>query len=139
MAKKSKNLALKAKKEKTLHELRIALIRRASMRWKYKYEALNAAKVYLEVDIFKNGKPKIGVFYICAECERQKLEAYYKRNEVQVDHINPVVDVETGFDGWDKYVPALLCEKKGLQVLCKNCHKEKTAMENSKRLDKRNK
>lgn len=122
-----------AKKDKTLHELRIMTLRRASTRWKYRYACLNAAKVYVDIGKYKNGNNKTGVFFICAECERQGIEAYYKRNEVQVDHVKPIVDVEEGFTGWDDYVPNLLCEGDNLQVLCRKCHKEKTNAENEAR------
>lgn len=116
----------KPKKEKTIHELRILTLRRASMRWKYKYECLNKAKVYMDVGTFKNGNTKQGVFFICAECERQNKEVYYKRTEVQVDHITEIAG-EQGFTDWNDYVPALLCPEDELQVLCIPHHKEKTA------------
>lgn len=133
----------KPKKEKSLHEFRIMTLRRASMRWKYKYVCLNNAKVLVDEGVYKNGNPKTGVYFICAHCwekcqkTNKPLPYYYKRTEVQVDHIQPIVDTEEGFVGWDKYVPALLCELSNLQVLCKPCHKEKTRLENEKRVDTR--
>ena len=52
--------------------------------------------------------------------------------EVQVDHIIPVVDFD-GFKDWDTYIKSLFCSIKNLQVLCRECHKEKTTRENIKR------
>jgi hypothetical protein len=48
---------------------------------------------------------------------------------VQVDHINPVVDPAKGFINWDIYIDRIFCEVDKLQVLCRSCHKEKTAEE----------
>lgn len=125
----------KPKRILTLHQLRVITLRRASMRWKYKYQALNEAKVRVEIGKFKNGNTQYGIFYKCAECVRKgKKVHYYTRKEVSVDHISPVVDTEDGFVGWDTYVPNLLCEVSNLQVLCRTpCHKEKTARENEER------
>lgn len=124
MAKKRK--PRKVKKVKSLHELRILALRRASMRWLFKYRVLNDAKVYIDIGEFKNGKPKTGVFFICAECSKSGKEVYHKRNEVQVDHIVEISGTD-GFAGWDEFIPRLFCEAKDLQVLCKPHHLAKTA------------
>lgn len=57
-----------------------------------------------------------------------------------VDHIDPVVPITgflktKGFLGydWDLVIRRLFCEIEGLQVLCKPCHKLKTADERSER------
>lgn len=129
-------MAKKAKKALSLHQLRIITLRRASMRWKYKYVALNKAKVKIEIGKYKNGNVQFGTFFTCAECERKGIpHPYYSRKEVCVDHIDPIVDTEEGFTDWNDYVPNLLCESDNLQILCKKpCHSEKTARENVDRL-----
>ena len=48
---------------------------------------------------------------------------------VQVDHKSPVIDPEVGFISWDVYIDRMFCEKDNLQILCVDCHKEKTAQE----------
>jgi len=50
-----------------------------------------------------------------------------------VDHIEPVVDIKRGFVSWDEYIKRLLVEKKGLQVLCRDCHDKKTKEERGQR------
>lgn len=65
--------------------------------------------------------------YKCAKCEKA-----FDRQAVQVDHISPVVPV-TGFDTWDGYISRLFCPSEGLQILCKPCHKKKSAIENKER------
>ncbi len=124
----------KPKREKSLHELRIIALRRASIRWKYKYQCLNEAKILIDEGQFKNGKDKLGVYFICAHClAAGDVKFYHKRDEVQVDHIAPVIDTEDGFVGWDTFVPNLFCEIDNLQVLCKPHHKIKTATETAER------
>lgn len=117
------------------------------MRWKFKYDALKKARIHVEIGKFKNGKPKYGTFYICAECKRKGIpRPYYSRQEVSVDHIIPCVAPEDGFVDWNTYIPNLLCTDDNLQILCKKpCHAEKTARENETRkinkktIDKRRK
>ena len=59
--------------------------------------------------------------YLCASCG-----SYYKGKEVEVDHIVPCgnLDKDPG-----RFIQALYCEPKDLQVLCKPCHKVKTEQE----------
>jgi 5-methylcytosine-specific restriction endonuclease McrA len=55
----------------------------------------------------------------------------FDKNEVQVDHIDPVVDPKSGFVDWNTYIKRLLYVDgdTDLQVLCKQCHKKKTNKE----------
>jgi hypothetical protein len=53
-----------------------------------------------------------------------------------VDHISPVVDPKKGFVSWDVYITRMFCEIDGLQVMCKPCHKIKTAEEKLERKKK---
>lgn len=89
-------------------------LRSASTRWPPKYETKKAAWV------------RRGV-YTCAGYKRKPHEAQAK--DVAVDHINPVIDPETGFTTWDDLIDRMFCEADGFQVLCKECHKQKTADE----------
>lgn len=56
-----------------------------------------------------------------------------KKPNVFVDHIEPVVNPETGFVSWDEYIERLFVEEDGLQVLCKECHDKKTKEEKERR------
>lgn len=67
--------------------------------------------------------------YRCANCEGE-----FKRGDIQVDHIHPVIDPKVGFLNWDTYIERLYCEARLLQILCKPCHRIKTDEENRKRL-----
>lgn len=65
--------------------------------------------------------------YLCADCN-----AWFKGNEVQVDHIKPAGTLKD-YKDLPAFVQNLFCEAAGLQVLCKGCHKTKTAMERKQR------
>jgi 5-methylcytosine-specific restriction endonuclease McrA len=69
--------------------------------------------------------------YKCAECKQ-----LFVVTDVQVDHINPVVDPKKGFTTWDNFIDRMFCEMKNLQVLCKPCHKIKTDQEKLERKKK---
>jgi 5-methylcytosine-specific restriction endonuclease McrA len=93
----------------------IAVLRRASYRYPSRSEALRAAK-------------KAYNWYQCAQCRKE-----YVRKDVQVDHIQPLVDPASGFTSWDTFIARLFVGIEGLQVLCKPCHKIKTQAENAER------
>lgn len=63
----------------------------------------------------------------CAECQE-----WFKGSEVQVDHIKPAGSLKT-YDDLPSFVATLFCEADNLQVLCKPCHKLKTAEERKKK------
>ena len=99
----------------------VATLRQGSRRWPPKYETLNDSKTEKKINK-KTGR--IAQHYLCASCEDE-----FTSKDVEVDHIKPVIDPKKGFTTWDDYVARLFCGKDNLQVLCKTCHKEKTAKE----------
>jgi len=72
--------------------------------------------------------------YRCAWCKGD-----FSSTNVAVDHIHPVVDPVKGFESWDEFIKRLYCEKDNLQVLCKECHTEKSALERDIRTKQRKK
>lgn len=102
-----------AKKEKKLNKSTWVkgVLRRASLRWPPRNEALVRARV-------ARGD------YECAMCK-----GIFKRQQVDLDHISPVVDVEDGFTGFDEFVETLFCDVENFAVLCKECHAQKTSLE----------
>lgn len=56
----------------------------------------------------------------------------FPQKEVEVNHKLPVVPVE-GFTTWDVVIERMFCEKEGLEVVCKPCHKSITREENEQR------
>jgi 5-methylcytosine-specific restriction endonuclease McrA len=71
---------------------------------------------------------KLAMHYKCACCKKEFVAA-----DVQVDHILPVVNTQTGFTTWEEYINNMFCEKENLQVLCKTCHSVKTQEEKEER------
>ena len=81
--------------------------------------------------------------YWCAGYKRKKHKVQAtlpppkgKKNRINnsvIDHINPVVDPETGFIDWNTLVSRMFVEEDGLQLLCHDCHLRKTKDERKKR------
>ena len=96
-------------------------IRRASYRWPPRGEAEKAARVARGL-------------YKCAHCENT-----FKRSEVELDHIEPVVPIkeswimENGDPDWNLYIKRCFPDVDGYQMLCKTCHSAKTTNEDTMR------
>jgi hypothetical protein len=100
------------KKEWTL--LRSTL-RRASVRWPTRYEALAKAR-----RPYKGANQRQKWEYRCNKCKK-----WFMMKEVQVDHIKPCGPL-TDPRHVKSFVLTLFCGIKNFQVLCKHCHKLKT-------------
>ena len=57
-----------------------------------------------------------------------------KTNNVFVDHIIPIIDPQCGFTTWDRVIDRMFVEAEGMQLLCTDCHKLKTADERKQRI-----
>ncbi len=68
------------------------------------------------------------------ECEVCKK--WVSTSQISVDHIDPVVSVDDGFNDWNEFVDRLWCDKKNLQRICDTCHDSKTQAERIARLIK---
>lgn len=71
--------------------------------------------------------------YLCAGCQKEvppTTKAGRKRvKNIHVDHIKPIVDPAVGFVSYDMLIERMFSEKDNLQVLCNDCHTEKTNKE----------
>lgn len=106
----------------------ISILRAGSRKWPQKYEALKRALIGKRLD------PKTGKMsnrYKCAACSN-----LFKADQVQVDHIHPVVDVKDGFVDWNTYIDRMYPEADGFQILCSECHSVKT--QNERKMRKEN-
>lgn len=104
----------------------ISALRGGMRRWQPKWKALASASVGKKTN---KATGRLALHYKCAKCNKN-----YPSSNVQVDHIEPVVDPATGFVSWDVYIERMYCEVENLQVLCKKCHLVKTKEEkNAKR------
>lgn len=97
-----------------IKRLIIPTLRKASYRW------------YARTEAIQNATPERG-YRTCAGC-RGKF--YYK--DTNVDHIVPVIDV-MGFQNWDVYIDRMFCDVSNWQILCKDCHAQKTFTEGQMR------
>lgn len=64
--------------------------------------------------------------YTCAKCKGKFLQ-----KDISVDHIRPVGTLRD-YSDLPMFVRNLFCSIDDLQLLCKNCHQEKTNHERSK-------
>lgn len=95
-------------------------LRRASMKWAPIHQTKAEARV------------RRGI-YKCAGCGKEKpaserIDGKKCKNDI-VDHIDPIIDPEVGFVSWNEFIEKLFCEKEHLQLLCHECHTEKTNKE----------
>lgn len=98
-------------------------IRGATRRWPPKTQALKDA--WVERGVYKCVGYKRRWHHVPVSI---KVDGKRVRN-VAVDHINPVVCPVAGFTSWDELIDRMFVEADGFQVLCKDCHGQKTADE----------
>jgi 5-methylcytosine-specific restriction endonuclease McrA len=116
-------------KPKKIKSFLLPILRRASMRWWAANQALADARVSRGV-------------YKCAGCGE-----LFKREQIHIDHIEPVIPVDGTFTDWNTFIERLFCPPEGFQILCIGCHESKTQLENIardanksiKKLDKKKK
>ena len=106
----------------------VGKLRRASMYWKPKN------------DVKKEARIRRGENRCAGDCGKVAPNSIYvkdkdgnvkKKSNIFVDHIEPIVDPEVGFTNFHDFVHRLYCEKDNLQVLCRQCHDDKTNEERS--------
>jgi 5-methylcytosine-specific restriction endonuclease McrA len=102
-----------------------SVIRGGFRRWPNKYIAIKQAYIGKKLNE-SSGRP--AMHYQCAICNEE-----FPAAQIQVDHIDPVVDPATGFTSWDSFIERLFCSADNLQVVCKPCHKIKTQEEKQQR------
>ena len=112
-----------------IHSFIKGAIRSGSQRWPPRYEVLAEAK---RGKMINEKTGRLAEHYECAICHH-----LFPANDVQVDHILPIVGVE-GFISWDELIRRTFCDKEGLQVLCRSCHKTKSQEENKERRNNKN-
>ncbi len=83
----------------------------------------------LRREVIRLAKTEDG-FYRCTKCRK-------KTDNVEVDHKNPAVDPETGWQGYDIFIERLFCDISNLDALCLKCHTKKTEKENKVRKAKK--
>lgn len=91
-------------------------LRQAFTRYPVKYQAKDAAKREL---LEKKGRQKYE--YQCARCLR-----WWPDKHIEVDHIVPAGSLKC-YDDLPGFVERMFCEVDNLQMLCNECHLEKTA------------
>ncbi len=102
----------------------ISLLRRGTMKYPPRNEALRAAKTEKKINE-KTGR--MAQHYRCAGCKEE-----FPAKGVQVNHVDPVIG-DSGFIDWDTYIERMFCPVENLNVLCRTCHDVKSAQERKDR------
>ena len=64
----------------------------------------------------------------------QVCDQWVGSSHIVVDHIDPVVSVDDGFEDWNVFIARLWCDRSNLQRICDPCHDKKTAKERYERM-----
>jgi len=70
--------------------------------------------------------------WVQRQCE--VCSSWVGSTKISIDHKNPVVSVQDGFNDWNEFVDRLWCPKENLQRICDECHNTKTQAERIGRL-----
>lgn len=106
-----------------------SVLRAGSRKWPPKYEVLNEAKCGKRIN---EESGRMAEHYICSACG-----GAFPAKSVVVDHIEPVIPT-SGFTEWDSVIHRMYCSVENLQVLCKECHRKKSKIENEERKANKN-
>lgn len=120
----------KPKKEKTLKQFLIPVLRKASQRWPAKIQARKNARVIVPDGQYKNGNERTRVMYKCQNPECGKIVDQFGGH---IDHGTPVIKVEEGFQDWNSYISSLFCGIDNLFHICIECHTIKSQQEMTER------
>lgn len=61
-----------------------------------------------------------------------------KKGKIQIDHVDPVIKLESWTWNWDDYITRLFCDINNLSATCRSCHAKKTKKENNIRKNCKN-
>lgn len=103
----------------------ISLLRRGTMRFPPRNDALRAAKTEKKINVSSG---RLAQHYRCAGCGGE-----FTSKGVVVDHIEPVIQPGVGFTTWDEYIARMFCPVENLQALCSTCHTKKSIEERQQR------
>ena len=103
----------------------VSLLRRGTMKFPPRNEALRAAKTEKKINE-KTGR--MAQHYRCAGCLQE-----FTAKGVVADHILPVVDTVRGFVDWNTYIERMFCAIDKWQIICRSCHDVKSAQERKDR------
>lgn len=101
-------------------------LRKASVTWSGRKEALKNARKKVFIRKAKNGRPVTKFTWQCATCSKW----FWNEKELQVDHVREIGGVGEFNGDWNETIRRMFPRpiSEHLQVLCVPCHKRKTAV-----------
>jgi hypothetical protein len=103
----------------------ISGLRRMTMRYPPRNEALRAAKTEKKINVSSG---RLAQHYRCAGCGGE-----FTAKNICIDHVIPIIPPGVGFTTWDEYIARMFCPVENLQALCKTCHDVKSIEERQQR------
>ncbi len=85
-----------------------------------------------EVPRFNKDGTRAKKNWVQRQCE--VCQNWVGSTKITIDHIDPVISVDDGFQDWNEFVARLWCDKSNLQRICDDCHDKKTAKERFERM-----
>lgn len=107
--------------ESRFRQFVVGALRQAHKRWRPKYERIEAAFVG------KHNNPATGRMRKMYRCEC--CQELFPQKDMRADHVEPVVDPETGFVDWNTFIERMFVEFDGYSAICIGCHQVKSAHE----------
>lgn len=131
-----------SKKKKSKYNLKSKITSQLRKLWRYSPGRVACLKrcetgTYYVVIAKKSKKSYKRPYLRCEQCKTV-------HEKLQIDHIEPVVDLKFGFQGWDIYIVRLFVDETKLRGLCKACHDcvsliQRTQRKLNKKIDKSSK
>lgn len=123
--------------DKRTHNRLIQAARKISLAWGPRKTA--KAKCKVDKSLFECSKCGVYVYEGSSANNYFDYQEKYSDKEVRMerfdmDHIEPVIAVDTVDHSWDIYYKRLFCGEENYRGLCQECHKTKSAAENKLRL-----
>lgn len=113
------------KKPKTIEQERkdflIPILRKASVRWKYRLIAKEKAR-----RVSQSSNKRLKWEFQCACCSQ-----WFDNQGVELDHVQSI----SSWESWESFIEKLFCDESNYQVLCKHDHLAKSKKENEERVE----
>jgi hypothetical protein len=111
-------------------ELIINALRATTMKRVVNRFVLNSCSKRVQEGFLKNGSPKWKYHFQCNHCK----DWFRESSSLEIDHIE---EIGSFMGDWTDYINRMFCDASNLQALCVACHKRKTALNASKRFERK--
>lgn len=111
-----------SKRPNSIDKMIMSFLNKLWYRWPARTQTKNKVRERILDGYYKNGNEKFIYKFRCEECKELQ-------DKVEIDHIIPKIDVQTGFTTLDDFCARFFCDVSNLQALCSSCHSAKNKEE----------